>query len=116
MEARPPRWPASGLEHPIQAALHPEGRDPARPLPPLGALAGDHLHRYRAEVIATVAKKVVVNEQGTPVEVILSWKTFQEISEAMGWDLDATAKADLRQTRRDLAKGNRKAFVTLSAL
>lgn len=67
-------------------------------------------------MIVTVAKKVVVNAQGTPVEVILSWKTFQEIAEAMGWDLDATAKGDLRQTRRDLAKGNRKAFAPLSAL
>ncbi len=50
------------------------------------------------------------------MEVILPWKTFQEIAEALGWDLDAKAEADLRQTRRDLAKGNRKAFVPLSAL
>jgi|GEM_PF-757013 len=83
---------------------------------PDAEVAGVHPHRYRADVIAAVAKKVVVNEQGTPVEVILSWKTFQEIAEAMGWDLDATAKGDLRKTRRDLAKGNRKAFVPLSAL
>ena len=44
------------------------------------------------------------------MEVILPWKTFQEIAEVLGWDLDADAKTDLRQTRRDLAKGNRKAF------
>lgn len=67
-------------------------------------------------MIGTVAKKVVVNERGTPVEVILSWKAYQEVAEAMGWDLDTEAKTDLRQTRRDLAKGNRKAFVPLSAL
>ncbi|MGE4180762.1 MAG: hypothetical protein AB7J34_13140 [Limisphaerales bacterium] len=67
-------------------------------------------------MIATVAKKVVVNDQGTPVEVILSWKTFQEIAEAMGWDLDATAKGDLRRTRRDLAMANHEAFFPLSAL
>ncbi|MGE4182890.1 MAG: hypothetical protein AB7J34_23940 [Limisphaerales bacterium] len=67
-------------------------------------------------MIAAVAKKVVVNEQGTPVEVILSWKTFQEIAEAMGWDIDATAKGDLRLTRRDLATGNHEAFVPLTAL
>lgn len=67
-------------------------------------------------MIATVPKKVVVNERGTPVEVILPWKTYQEVAEALGWDLDAEAKADLRQTRRDLAKGNRKAFVPLCEL
>jgi hypothetical protein len=80
------------------------------------AVASIPARRYGRPVIATVANKVVVNERGTPVDVILSWKAFQEIAEAMGWDLDAGAKADLRQTRRDLAKGNRKAFVPLSAL
>ena len=65
---------------------------------------------------ATIAKKVILNERGTPVEVILSWKTFQKIAEAMGWDLDAQAKTDLREVRRDLAKGKRKAFVPLASL
>ena len=65
---------------------------------------------------AAIAKKVVINEQGTPIEVILSWKTFRQIAETLGWDLDEAAKADLRATRRDLAKRNRKAFVPLSSL
>ena len=65
---------------------------------------------------APIVKKVVINEQGTPIEVILSWKTFRQIAETLGWDLDEEAKADLRATRRDLAKRNRKAFVPLSAL
>ena len=74
---------------------------------------------------AVVARKVVVNAQGTPVEVILSWKSFQQIAEALGWDLNAEAlgwdlnaeaKADLRATRRDLAKRDSKAFVPLSSL
>ncbi len=63
-----------------------------------------------------IAKKVVVNAQGKPVEVILSWKTFQQISEDLGWDLDAEAKADLRATRRDLTKRDSSAFVPLSSL
>ena len=65
---------------------------------------------------AAVAKKVVVNAQGTPVEVILSWKSFQQIAEALGWDLSAEAKADMRATRRDLARRDSKAFVPLSSL
>ena len=65
---------------------------------------------------AAIVKKVVINEQGTPIEVILSWKTFRQIAETLGWDLDEESKADLRATRRDLAKRNRKAFVPLSAL
>jgi PHD/YefM family antitoxin component YafN of YafNO toxin-antitoxin module len=65
---------------------------------------------------AAIVKKVVVNERGTPVEVILSWKTFRQIAETLGLDLDGQAKADLRETRRDLAKRNRKAFVPLASL
>ena len=65
---------------------------------------------------AANVKKVVINEQGTPVEVILSWKTFRQIAEALGLDLNAEAKVDLKETRRDLAKRNRKAFVPLSSL
>lgn len=65
---------------------------------------------------AAIVKKVVVNKQGTPVEVILPWKTFRQIAEALGLDLDGEAKLDLRETRRDLAKRNRKAFVPLSSL
>jgi PHD/YefM family antitoxin component YafN of YafNO toxin-antitoxin module len=63
-----------------------------------------------------IVKKLVINERGTPVEVILSWKTFRQIAETLGLDLNAEAKADLRETRRDLAKRNRKAFVPLSSL
>ena len=65
---------------------------------------------------AAIVKKVVINERGIPIEVILSWKTFCQIAETLGLDLDEDAKADLRATRRDLAKRNRKAFVPLSSL
>jgi hypothetical protein len=64
-------------------------------------------------VIATVAKKVIVNARENPVVVNFSWKAFQEIAETLGWDLDKEAKKDLRQTRRDLARRNRKAFIAL---
>lgn len=49
-----------------------------------------------------IRKKIVVDEQGKPQEVIISWAQFCETSEALGLDLDAKAKTDLRATQRDL--------------
>jgi len=63
-----------------------------------------------------IRKKIVVNERGEPQEVIISWAQFREMSEALGFDLDAHAKGDLRATRRDLKKRNSAAFKPLSAL
>jgi hypothetical protein len=65
---------------------------------------------------AAIVKKVVINERGTPIEVILSWKTFCQIAETLGLDLDEQAQEDLRATRRDLTKRKRKAFLPLSSL
>lgn len=63
-----------------------------------------------------VPKKIVVDEQGKPLEVILPWTAFCEIAETLGWDLGAEAEADLRETRRDLETGQRQAFIPLSSL
>jgi len=63
-----------------------------------------------------IPKKIVVDEQGTPLEVILPWHTFCELQEALGLDLDAEAEADLRETRQDLAAGQTGAFLPLSSL
>jgi hypothetical protein len=60
-----------------------------------------------------IPKKIVVNEKGSPVEVILPWSVFCDIAETLGLDLDAEAEADLRETRRDLEGGNADAFVPL---
>jgi hypothetical protein len=60
-----------------------------------------------------IPKKIVVDEKGSPVEVILPWKVFCEVAEILGLDLDAEAEADLRETRRDLEAGNTDAFVSL---
>jgi len=63
-----------------------------------------------------IRKKIVVDEQGNPREVIISWAQFQEMSEALGLDLDEKAKRDLRAARRDLNRGKACAFKPLSAL
>jgi PHD/YefM family antitoxin component YafN of YafNO toxin-antitoxin module len=64
----------------------------------------------------TIKKKVVVDEQGQPQEVIISWQQYQEISDMLGLDLDEESIADLHQARRDRATHNWDAYVTLDAL
>jgi PHD/YefM family antitoxin component YafN of YafNO toxin-antitoxin module len=63
-----------------------------------------------------IQKKLVVDEQGDPQEVIISWKQYQEIIEMLGLDLDEEAIADLHQARRDRMTQNRDAYVSLDAL
>lgn len=63
-----------------------------------------------------IRKKIVVDEQGKPCEVIIPWSQFREMIEALGLDLDEKAKADLRAVRRDLKLRKSNAFKPLSAL
>ena len=63
-----------------------------------------------------IHKKLVIDEQGNPREVIIPWEEFQEIAEILGLDLDEKAIADLRQARRDREKGNDEAFIDLEDL
>lgn len=63
-----------------------------------------------------IEKKIVVDENGLPKEVIIPWEQFCELSEALGLDLDEEAIADLRETRQDLEKGDKAAFTPLAQL
>jgi hypothetical protein len=63
-----------------------------------------------------IHKKIVVDEQGKPREVIISWAKFCEMCEALGLDLDKQARMDLHATRRDWNRRNTAAFKPLSAL
>ena len=63
-----------------------------------------------------IQKKFVIDEQGQPQEVIISWQQYQVISEMLGLDLDKEAIEDLRQGRQDRATRNRDAYVRLDAL
>ncbi len=64
----------------------------------------------------TIPKKLVVDEKGVPVEVILPWATFCDVAEILGLDLEAEAEADLREARHDWGAGIKDAFVPLSSL
>jgi hypothetical protein len=66
--------------------------------------------------VIRIQKKIVVDEHGTPKEAIIPWKQFCEIAEALGFDLDEDAAADLRAARRDWRQRKPGAFVPLSKL
>ncbi|HMP08030.1 MAG TPA: hypothetical protein PJ982_16905 [Lacipirellulaceae bacterium] len=63
----------------------------------------------------TIPRKLVVDERGAPLEVILPWPAFCELAETLGWDLDDAAQAELREARQDLAAGRSEAFVPLGS-
>jgi hypothetical protein len=48
-----------------------------------------------------IPKKIVLDARGKPRQVIISWAKFRELSEALGLDLDETARRDLK--RRNIA-------------
>jgi len=64
--------------------------------------------------VIKIQKKIVVDEHGAPKEAIIPWKQFCEIAEALGFDLDGPARADLRAARRDLRRGKSEAFLPLA--
>ncbi len=64
----------------------------------------------------TIHKKLVVDEEGRPQEVIIPWVQYQQISEMLGLDLDEEAVEDLRQARQDRATKNLNAYVNLDAV
>jgi PHD/YefM family antitoxin component YafN of YafNO toxin-antitoxin module len=66
--------------------------------------------------VIAIQKKIVVDENGVPQEVIIPWAQFCELSEVLGLDLDEEAMADLRTARADLEKGDTAAFTPLSEL
>ena len=65
--------------------------------------------------MTAIQKKIVIDEHGVPQEVIIPWAQFCELSEAMGFDLDQEAIADLCAAKRDWESGDRTAFVHLQA-
>lgn len=60
-----------------------------------------------------IHKRIVVDENGEPQEVLIPWAEFKEIEEALGLDLDAEAIADLEEARRDRDAGRTDAYSDL---
>ncbi|MDQ2696689.1 MAG: hypothetical protein M3Z21_15200 [Pseudomonadota bacterium] len=64
----------------------------------------------------SIHKKIVVDEQGNPQEVIIPWEEFQEIAEILGLDLDSEAVENLNQARKDREGGRRDDYLDLDSL
>ncbi len=63
-----------------------------------------------------IAKKIVTDEQGKPLEVIIAWDDYQELAECLGWDLAGEEAAGVRGALNDWRHGDRSAFVPLADL
>jgi hypothetical protein len=63
-----------------------------------------------------IEKKIVVDEQGLPQEVIISWKQYKEIEEILGLDMDERATEDLRKAKEDRLAENSDSYVRLDAI
>jgi hypothetical protein len=60
--------------------------------------------------------KIFVDEKGTPKEVLISWKEYQDLVETLGFDLDEESQKDLIEAKKDLETGNWDAFVDIDEL
>ena len=63
-----------------------------------------------------IQKKIVFDEHGEPQEVIISWAQFCELNEALGLDLDAIERTELREALDDSLARRREAFAPLDEL
>lgn len=63
-----------------------------------------------------IAKRIVTDAQGKPLEVVIAWDVYQDLAERMGWDLDDQEAADVQEAMSDWQQGDRNAFVALESL
>lgn len=64
----------------------------------------------------TIHKRIVIDEDGNPMEVIIPWEEYQEMAELLGLDLSKDAIADLKQAKIDRDNGNNDAYVSLDTV
>ncbi|NPA49051.1 MAG: hypothetical protein GXO20_03660 [Thermodesulfobacteria bacterium] len=64
----------------------------------------------------SIPKKVVYDENGKPIEVIIPWEVFVEIEEALGLDLDDDARKALKEARQDRENGKEETYVPLEEI
>ena len=63
-----------------------------------------------------INKKYIVDEHGTPKEVVILIDDFRKIEELLGLDLDEEAVDQLREARRDRESGDKSAYVDLDSI
>ena len=60
---------------------------------------------------ATIDRKIVIDDRGEPLEVIIPYAQFVELSETCGLDLDIAQRQELRAALADSASRRREAFI-----
>jgi|LakMenE01Jun11ns_1017448.scaffolds.fasta_scaffold8291677_1 hypothetical protein len=63
-----------------------------------------------------IAKRIVTDEQGKPLEVVIAWDVYQDLAERMGWDLEDEEGEDVHEALNAWRSGDRSAFVPLEDL
>ena len=64
---------------------------------------------YRAGV--TITRKIVLDEEGNPSEVLIPYAQFVELAETYGLDFDENEQSELREALADSKARKRDAFV-----
>ncbi len=64
----------------------------------------------------TIHKKLVVDEDGTPQEVIVPFEEYRQIEELLGLDLEPQAIADLEEAAKDRESNAPGAYVDLDSI
>jgi hypothetical protein len=62
----------------------------------------------------TITKKIVLDAEGNPSDVMIPYEQFIELSETYGWDLDDQEQKELASALEDSRAENRDAFVPAS--
>lgn len=63
-----------------------------------------------------IHKKVVLDENGNPTEVIIPYKEFLELEELLGLDLEDEVKEHLRQAKKERILNEGNSYINLDEL
>jgi hypothetical protein len=66
--------------------------------------------------VITLHKKIVLDENGNPTEVIIPYNEFLELEEILGFDLEEEVKEQLRQAQKDREVFKNKSYVDLDEI
>ena len=66
--------------------------------------------------MTAIPKKIVVSDQGLPLEVIIAWSDYQDLAERMGWDLSELELADAKLAKSAWESRDGEEFVSLADL
>ena len=60
-----------------------------------------------------INKRYIVDKEGNPKEVVIPLDDYRKMEELLGWDLDDKTVKQLREAKKDRARGKKKAYVNL---